>query len=377
MSHHRTGNSDHSVGSGAIRAVGPATDYFATRVYSTLETPTPFRTILKASPLGDTASQADPTQFDLCYETSAAWHPVVTQFCHEAPLLNRLVDGSAQLSLLAWVRHGPGLAAVVGGTTGAMAGQIVSRRLHTEPPVLPGQHCRVVVGVCHHDADDAALEELIDDLRAAGVPLFTRSLGAPADGEHLSALHQVQSGARSAALQQMRQQEVAAVQGADAPLRTVTIVDGPLRAHIRDESRRSWPLIGVVKRHKRRSLPMEVVNCILRLDVGERTPAMIIDPESFPRVTWYLKLAPDFGLPLKGVVRVEATSEFVRASASEAGPAEWINAISAQIVDMRTLRGDYARRDCSLEPIVVLEDRLKALAGHSVESHMRRLLGLR
>jgi hypothetical protein len=99
--------------------------------------------------------------------------------------------------------------------------------------------------------------------------------------------------------------------------------------------------------------------------------------EGVPTVAWYLRLAADFGRPgLYGVVRVEVAEGYLQI-ATRSNPSQWISDISARLDDARAFRAGYARQHCSLQPIVLLEDRLHARGfGEGDFWNLRRMVGL-
>ncbi len=90
------------------------------------------------------------------------------------------------------------------------------------------------------------------------------------------------------------------------------VVDGPLRQPVIAGA------VGFVKTHHVSYLPPMVRDVVARLGPGERTPLFLIGG-SWPRWSWYLKLAGADGHPWAGIVRCELdAAEAVETAAARA-----------------------------------------------------------
>jgi hypothetical protein len=357
------------------------TSFFVDRDFCGLTDPKPFSNALEAAPLTpQPADSEEARSYDIRFESSDRWEPIESPLRDSAPEFKRYVDGSAHLIPLAWGRDGEGFAAVVAGTTGALAGLVTPlRTLRTEPAAEWDHSARLVVGLSHYGMEASVIEALrAEFLTAANIHLFTRQISEPAADNFFPGITSAQHAARSAALESMHAQERISVAGIDGAPTLMTCCDGPLSSHLLGESdRRKWPLVGVVKKHSRLTIPSEVSQCVIRLPVGHRSPAMKFTRNGVSIVTWYLRLASDFGRTgLYGIIRAEVSEEYLQIAA-EGNQTQWISDISARLYEARAYRPGYRREHCSLQPILLVEDRLHAHAGgEGVIWNLRKMLGL-
>lgn len=146
-----------------------------------------------------------------------------------------------------------------------------------------------------------------------------------------------------------------------------TLVDGLLEDRL--EGLDSWdvPVVGVVKRllRIRNHLHQAGMNLVYSLKPGERTPAIVLQthprPYTFRSVlSWFLRLhGGDDVAPSWGVVRVSLPLEYFEGSLG--GDFETISRLSGWLYALRCRDRSYQRMPVSLEPIVRVEEHMRAL----------------
>lgn len=147
----------------------------------------------------------------------------------------------------------------------------------------------------------------------------------------------------------------------------LVVVDGPLRQPVIAGA------IGFVKTHHVSYLPPNLRNIVSRLAPGERTPLFLVGG-SWPRWSWYLKLAGADGHPWAGVVRCELdASEAVETAVARAGE------ISSVLPRFASEPHKDPRAPQNLYPIGGLERDLRHRLGdaHLVLRALRRAVGSR
>jgi hypothetical protein len=293
----------------------------------------------------------------------------------------RFVDGAARATLLAYHVDPEGeWVALVGGVIGAMAASIADGRLAPEPEVMPSQHRRRVVAMRIDGYGAEEIDAFRAELQAGGVFLLTvRDRGGSDD--MMLAVNTARVAAHNRVTDEMRALELAAIAGASGRPDRLTLVDGNVGPHLTAEARHGWPMVGVIKRHHMMPLPSEAQQCVLSLRGGQRSPAFVIEPPDgsgrAPMVSWYLRIGKASSDALAGVIRCEASRPFVEA-ASGGDVSAWVDGLSLQLRAMRAVRGSYSREDCSLHPVLMIEDRLHSKAGamELIRSRLSRDLGL-
>ncbi len=95
-------------------------------------------------------------------------------------------------------------------------------------------------------------------------------------------------------------------------------------------------------------------------------------------ITWYQRLQGDYGIPMRGIIRVEVSQTYLEATAPPERRTEWITGLAWHLYAARSHRLHDPRMDCSLMPIHLLEDRLHAMSGdtEALRYRLRALLGL-
>lgn len=362
----------------------PLTTYFSDRNFRPVTAETPFADLLNRSAAfgngGDVVRPEDRPNWDLAIETDS-WAPRDLTPSDLVAEPARYVDGAARATLLGWgLEQDGGFAVLVGGVIGAMAGRIENRQIVPEPELVPGQHGMLAVGMAHSGFPAADIEELRHALEAGGIEFLDTSLGEmPLD--QLGGIEKARVAAHSQVTGAMNKLERLAIGGPEGSPPCFTIVDGNLGSHTTDDQRQVWPFAGVVKRHHMTELPDRVALCALKLRVGQRTPLMEIKSPGNnrpPMLTWYLKIRGDYGTAMNGVIRVEAPTHYVHDAYGDVRATEWADSLSRRLLEARATRGTYSREDCSLQPVLLIEDRLHAKAGdmETIRHRLTRLLGL-
>ena len=141
------------------------------------------------------------------------------------------------------------------------------------------------------------------------------------------------------------------------------LVDGLLERRLITVASQEMPVVGMVKRQLRQYLPNSHVGRLYELQPGQRTPAFILETEHARIVTWYLRLSTtDNAGPSYGLVRLTMPLEYLsNAFPDSNGRSKEISALSAFIRTLRHREASYRRVGVSLEPIVRVEDELRAV----------------
>lgn len=346
----------------------------------------PFADLLEASlSLGFDARGGDEervTSWRTDYEVDGEWSARRFRATDLVPPLARFVDGAARVTLLAHAVSPRGeWVAMVGGKIGAMACRIENGRLVTEPEVEIGQHARKAIAFVVDDFEASAVRDFANALQERDIhilPVRPRRKG----GGHILELNEARVASHTRLTTEMQRLERVAAEGPEGEPPMLTVVDGKLSAQLTDRDRAEWPLIGVVKRHAFVPLSSSQQVCLLGLRVGERTPAFLIesvDRNARPAiVSWYVKIAGDQGSALNGTIRVEVAQDYLEQITTAGERSDWIDGVSQELLIHRAIRPGYNREDCSLEPIVMLEDRLHAMFGRAdyIQLQLRKELGL-
>jgi len=146
-----------------------------------------------------------------------------------------------------------------------------------------------------------------------------------------------------------------------------TLVDGLVEDRL--EGLDSWdvPVVGVIKRllRIRNHLHQAGMNLVYSLEPGERTPAIILRTHPRPYVfrsvvSWFLRLhgGPQVA-PSWGVVRVALPLDYFENSLQQDFQA--ISRLSGWLYSLRCRDRAYQRMPVSLEPIVRVEEHMRAL----------------
>lgn len=141
------------------------------------------------------------------------------------------------------------------------------------------------------------------------------------------------------------------------------LIDGLLERRLITIASQEMPVVGMVKRQLRQYLPNSHVGLLYELEPGQRTPAFTLETEHARIVTWYLRLSTTENAgPGYGLVRLTMPLEYLsNAFPDSTGRSEEISALSAFIRTLRHREASYRRVGVSLEPIVRVEDELRAV----------------
>lgn len=346
---------------------------------------TPFADLLDVSRALGFDAQVDEgeraTSWNTRYEVDGEWRARRFKASHHVPPLERFVDGAARISLLAHAVSPRGeWLAVVGGMIGAMACRIENERLVTEPEVESDQHAFRAIALPVDEYDDLVIRDFNNELAERGIYLLPVRPRRRGQG-HILELNEARVASHTRLTTEMQRLERLAAAGPTGEPDLLTVVDGKLSAQLTDRDRAEWPMVGVVKRHGFVPLASSQQVCLLGLRVGERTPAFLIEPaDASVRpsvVSWYAKIAGDQGTALNGTVRVEVSRDYLEQVVAADQRSDWIDGVSQELLVHRAIRPGYSREDCSLDPIVMLEDRLHAMFGRSdyIQVQLRKDLG--
>lgn len=288
---------------------------------------------------------------ELSYELpSASWRPLLSAGHPATPPL-RFIDGTVVSRTVAVFtvkkRRRPALLACVGALElDIEAGKLMRRT----PP-----HVEAVLCLLSNDMPEEHLGQLADGLRPLGIELITSvTEELSPDLELLRrrtfdlASHRMEEAERSILL---ARPDVAA------------LVDGLLERRLVTIQSQSMPALGMVKRQVRQYLPNAFVNFLYDLALGERSPAFLLQTKHATIVSWYLRIsAEERSAPSYGLVRLAMSQQYLEtAFADLAARSREISALSSWALGLRHREAHYARAGISLEPIVRVEDELRAL----------------
>lgn len=311
---------------------------------------------IAAVPLSDLSSWEDEGETAtrvqrLAYEVAGTWEPIPCVGTPSHPA-QRFIDGSVFSRTVASVvvegRPRPAVLACVG----ALALHLQGRRL-----VRPSDSARVETVFCllSNGISPKDLERLGDGLKGLGFAFVTSETSEPsADFDTLRR--------RTWDLAKRRMEDAERAVLFDEP-ELPAVVDGLLERRLTSAASQTMPAVGFVKRQMRHYLPDSHLPLIYELHPGERTPAFLLETEHASIVSWYLRIA-DSGsaVPGYGVVRLAAPRQYIEQRFPNlAQRTAEISAISAYLRDLRHREYTYARVGVSLEPIVRVEDELRAL----------------
>lgn len=157
------------------------------------------------------------------------------------------------------------------------------------------------------------------------------------------------------------------------------LVDGLLERRLISIESQGMPVVGMVKRQLRQYLPNSHVALLYELKPGQRTPAFVLETEHARLVSWYLRLSTtDNAGPNYGLVRLTAPLEYLSTAFPDSSERNTeISGVSAFVRSIRHRQASYARVGVSLEPIVRVEDELRAVMPSIAEisARMYRSLG--
>lgn len=327
-----------------------------------------------ALPLADLSSWEDEDEVAtriqrLAYERSPdEWRAIPCEGRPTEPP-TRFIDGSVFSRTVAAVvvdgRPRPAVLACVG----ALALELEGCRL-----VRPAESVRVETVLCllSNGISPEGLTHLADGLSGLGFDLVTSHTSElAADFDTLRR--------RTWDLAKRRMEDAERSVLFDEP-GTPTVIDGLLERRLVTATSQRMPAIGLVKRQVRHYLPESHLPLIYDLFPGERTPAFLLETEHASIISWYLRIA-DSGVaaPGYGVVRVAVPRQYLEERFPDHGArSTQMSALSAYLRGFRHREYSYVRVGVSLEPIVRVEDELRALLPdiRAAAARLHRALGL-
>ena len=149
----------------------------------------------------------------------------------------------------------------------------------------------------------------------------------------------------------IRLEKQALVQAGQVPV----LVDGRLDPRKGGFDEASTPVVGMIKGHHRNYLHDEGWRIYYDLQLGQRTPAFLLEQEHIKVVSWYLRLDGTAGdMPGWGIVRLEIPEKFFRLQLQH----DWsyINHLSRMICEYRCKDKSYERASVSLYPVQRAEE---------------------
>ena len=264
-----------------------------------------------------------------------------TDVVHTGPVL--FVDGVRRIDARAWISDETGDEVATSATPALCASYAAGvmcccdGRSHL---LAHGVRHRLVTLVGHAQ----------DVVTSAGTYTTLRTSAAPEVGE-LAALS-------NAVQQDLSKLEVVTAINARAALDDHTagddllVVDGPLKG--RDHLDR---ILGFVKTHQARYLPLDLHASVGALAAGERTPVFKV-VTSWDRYTWYLRLPGRPGQPWAGVVRIECPT-----AVREVDAIRLANLSQAVLPRFASVEYKDSRAPQNLFPIAGLERELRRRLG--------------
>jgi hypothetical protein len=137
------------------------------------------------------------------------------------------------------------------------------------------------------------------------------------------------------------------------------LIDGRLDQRRGGFDEANTPVVGMIKGHHRNYLHDEGWCTYYNLEMGQRTPAFLLEQKNITVVSWYLRLDGTAGtMPGWGIVRLEIPEKFF----SQQLQHDWsyIDALSRMICEYRCKDKSYERASVSLYPIQRAEEVLGA-----------------
>ncbi len=269
----------------------------------------------------------------------------------------RFVDGTIVARTIGTLadaqdRQRPLLMAVIGAAALELEGRRLARREHDA--AMETVLAMITKGLKREDIDQ--MHGGLSDLGIRLLELPARSLSTDFE---LARTHTF-DGTRD---EMLKVEQHLVLDALDRP----TVVDGSLEDRLEPLSSWDVPVVAVVKRllRIRNHLHLAGINLVYALKPGERTPAIVLQTHSRPYVfspvvSWYLRLHGGGGIaPSWGVVRVAVAQEYFEQTLG--GDFDWLSRLSGWLFALRCRDQSYQRMPVSLEPIVRVEEHLKAL----------------
>lgn len=285
---------------------------------------------------------------ELSWEQPAgAWRPVNCGGAAQAPP-RRFIDGSLATRTIGVVQVDGSRRPLVLASVGALELWLDGRELRRP---ADGSALRAVLCLVANGIAPSERAELADGCAELGVDLLA------ADSRDVAADFDVlRRRSFDLAKQAMeREERDLLLRLPDVP----ALVDGLLERRLVTVGSQAMPVLGMVKRQLRQYLPSSHLSLLYELAPGQRTPAFLLETEHARVVSWYLRLSTtEMAGPSYGLVRLTMPFEYLMRLSD---PAAEISAISGFLRGLRHREASYARVGVSLEPIVRVEDELRAL----------------
>jgi hypothetical protein len=293
-----------------------------------------------------------PPTTSLDYESPpGAWQALPSAGAAKEPP-RRFVDGSVVSRTIGVVRVGGRSRPLLIACAGAAALELDGRRLARRPKdvVVEPLVCLLAQGI-----GEDALAALSSGVQNLGMTLIS----SPARIEAGVDFETLRRRTFDLAKRRMEAAETKlTIRGGQTP----SLIDGLLERRLTTAATQTLPVYGFVKRQLRSYLPADLAEGVIALRQGERSPAFLVHSKNGDFVSWYLRLhAPADSTPGAGLVRISTAAAYLeKRFAPRDGPSE-ISAVSAALVAMRHRQRSYSRMPNSIEPIVCVEDSLRAM----------------
>jgi hypothetical protein len=302
--------------------------------------------------LGDRESTGGESRIETGYERPrnrwAPIDPVENATVEHLPV--RFIDGSIVSRLAGSLtvdgQHRPLIVATIAAAALELRGRMLTR--------VPGAITRTVLAVYQDGIDPADLERATRGLKAQGVTLLLRAMeSGPRDFDTL------RESTRNRAMDEMEACERdVLLQHPTSP----TLVDGLLERRLVGVPDRALPVVGLVKQHAATYLPLDLQEMLYQLRPGQRSPAFVMEIDNVPLVNVYLRLSSLPGVsPSSGVVRVTTPLAFLEQAYPGDERGRYLSSLAGYLHRLRHRDEGYARAGISIEPIVRVEEHLKAI----------------
>ena len=220
------------------------------------------------------------------------------------------------------------------------------------------QFCRFIAlngsGYSHQQ-----IAPLVSDLRQANIPheLFVWHPANDKEKENAFDLMNIRTLVRNSTRDEMLIQEQKLVDEIAAPI----YVDGRYVDHAPTHD--AFLAVGIIKSQRARYLTQRPLEVLYSLRQGERTPAFLIERQRGQRgsnsnhiVTFYIRLtSPEIVGPGSGLTRIELSARYFQNSSKDKA---LLDAITSDLVRLRSRDDNYARGAATVEPIRLIEHEL-------------------
>ncbi len=203
------------------------------------------------------------------------------------------------------------------------------------------------------------LTPLVNDLRQAHIPheLFAWHPASDKEKESAFDLMNVRTLVRNSTRDEMLIQEQKLVDEIGEPV----YVDGRYVDHA--PAYDAFLAVGIIKSQRARYLTQRPLEVLYSLRQGERTPAFLIERQRGQRgsnanhiVTFYIRLtSPDMVGPGSGLARIELSAHYFQQPSQDK---VLLDAITSDLVRLRSRDNTYARGAVTIEPIRLIEREL-------------------